>query len=80
LQTFWREGRFYLDARRLHQRWTNCGGSRPDAISAQQFCSNGAQQKLIGADGISKTVMWKNCDVEEVRRMRELRRCENVPD
>jgi len=37
-------------------------------MPAQQFCSNGAQQSLIGPDGISKTVMWKKYVDLEVKK------------
>src|SRR5277367_5457561 len=62
------KGSFRLNSRRLPERWTDRGGSRPDAMPAQQFCSNGAQQNLIGPDGISKTVMWKKYVDLEVKK------------
>jgi hypothetical protein len=49
----------FLYARRLDERWTGLGGSRPDAIAAQQFCGNRISEHLIGRDGTNKTAMWK---------------------
>jgi len=42
------------------ERPTGVRSSRRTATTAQQFCSKGSVENLMGRDGISKTVMWKN--------------------
>jgi hypothetical protein len=41
------------------ERLTGVRSSRSTATTAQQFCSKGSVETLMGRDGISKTMMWK---------------------
>jgi hypothetical protein len=42
------------------ERPTGLRSSHRTATTAQQFCSKGSVETLMGCDGISKTMMWKN--------------------
>jgi len=73
------EGRtIYLDARRMTKRWTDLWGSITLPSLRNNFAAMACEKPCKKPDRVT----WHQQDhgVEELRWLRELRKCENVPD